>query len=119
MGNNGEEEGKRECDLERPAGDRDKPDLPEILEREFQTDGEEQEDDPDLCKIGDLFLPVNNTKTVGTDNNAGQDERDQRGHLEPVEDHADHEGNGEDDQDVGEQFKDDGNPPGAISASRN
>ena len=34
------------------------PDLPEVLERELEADGEEQQDDADLREVCDLVLPL-------------------------------------------------------------
>ena len=69
---------------------------------------------PILGKVRDLFLSLDDGEPVRADDDTGQDEGDERLDFDPVEDHADNERDGEYDQDVGEEFKDHGDPPGLF-----
>ncbi len=76
--------GERECHLEGPAEERRTPDLEEILEGEFQADGEEQGNDADLGELRDRLDVPDQAKAVGAREQARQKKAHDNRNLEPV-----------------------------------
>ena len=79
-------------DLEQGAGDGDLAHLHQVGEREMQADPEHQQDDPDLGQLGGKFRVGDKTDGVRADDNPRDQISNERRQLQPIGQHAEHEG---------------------------
>jgi hypothetical protein len=79
-----EAERRGATDLHERAGDGDSADREQVLEREMQADAEHQEDNADFAQLLRQRLIGNETRRVGTDEDAGDQVANDRGEPEAV-----------------------------------
>ena len=85
-------QGRSRRDLEQGARDRDLSHLHQVSEREMQTDAEHQQDDADLRQLRSQLRIGDKTHCVRADSDPGHQIADQGRELQPVGQHAEHEG---------------------------
>ncbi len=59
--------------------------LPQVAEAQLDADREQQQDDADLGHQFDLVAVTNQTEAAGADQDAGEDEPNYRGYVEPAQ----------------------------------
>jgi len=90
--------------LQRAAGHEQAAVGPQVREREFDSDREEQQHHPDLGQHLDLLDVRDEIESVGPDQGPGRQEPGNGGHAELVEEKDDRDGHGEDDQQVAQDI---------------
>ncbi|MND80716.1 hypothetical protein D3C80_724900 [compost metagenome] len=85
----------RRADLNQGAGNGDLAHLHQVRRREVQPDPEHQQDDADLGQLGRQFRVRDEAARVGADDDARHQITDQRRQLQPIGQHAEHEGEDE------------------------
>ena len=90
-------------DLHDRARDRDRLDVQQVAQREVQADAEHQQDHADLGQLRRQGLVGDEARGERPDDHARQQVAHQRRQLQPVGQHAEHEGQHEADAEQGDQ----------------
>jgi hypothetical protein len=96
-------DGDRERSLQRASEEERSPDLLETLERELESDDEQQRHDAELGEHFDLFDVGDQPQTAWSDDQSGDQKADERGDFEPGADQDDRRRRSEQNHEVVEQ----------------